>query len=193
MDYFILILLIGLVIGLPFSILLALLYWVPKAVGHRKVGIILASLFACLSLGIAFPILFDDQLFTKSDARGLLAEQNIHLQDDFDIVKNESTSSVGDYYHTFTLRISQEDKHRVIAHITGTTNFKRYGSVVPDWYQLDHLTDRYTGKIITLNCETDHDFVTVLLKPIGKGYAPLHRVITVSKHENELVFEDIDL
>jgi hypothetical protein len=188
-----LILLVGLVIGLPFSLLVALFYWVPTALGHKKTGVILASLFGGLSLGIALPILFDDQLFSKSDARDLLAEQNIRLRDDFAIMKNESTSRVGDYYHTFTLRISKADKHRVITHIKGASTFKRYGSIVPDRFPLNQLTDRYTGKVITQHYETDHEFVTVLFKPVGKGYAPLHRVITMAKRTNELVCEDSDL
>jgi hypothetical protein len=94
--------------------LIYLFYWIPKTIGYPKVGKYL-SIFVGLSFCVVtFMTVFEDQLFSKKDARELLEEQDIHLLDSFDIIENKSNSVINNYYHTFVLRISAKDKARII-------------------------------------------------------------------------------
>lgn len=100
-------------------------------------------------------------------------------------------SAIGDYYHTFTLRISESDKQNAISEIKNADNFQS------DNNSVDHLLylsdNRYFGPKVTQNYETEYAFVREYFKPSGqKGYAPTFRRISIDKQTNELTFEDID-
>lgn len=49
---------------------------------------------------------FEDKLFAKEDAKGLVNEKQISLNDQFNSLKNKSDIATGDYYHIFRLKIS---------------------------------------------------------------------------------------
>lgn len=135
------ILLIGLLIlvfiGIPIGIGL-LLYFVPKRLGYPKTAKYLTIGYGLLVLTMAFFIVFEDQLFTKNNAKDLVEEQGIELLDDFELTHNESMSAIGDYYHTFTLKISERDKQDAILKIKNSDNFKSdNGSIELMLYQLN--------------------------------------------------------
>ncbi|GAB2789362.1 hypothetical protein GCM10027275_37900 [Rhabdobacter roseus] len=165
-------------------------YAIPQKIGYAKQGEVLSKLVGLAFLGLVGAIVFEDQLFSKRDALKLLVEQNISLNDDFELIHNKSMSAPGDYYHTFMLRITPHDKARIIDLITHEKEFKKIGLLTVD---LSEQTDRYTGKKQKQHYETDTDFVTELFEPNGEGYAPTWRIIKISKRENTLVFQDIDL
>ncbi|KZS41061.1 hypothetical protein AWE51_23165 [Aquimarina aggregata] len=162
-------------------------YWIPKKLGKKKLGIILSRI---LSVGVILLILsfvFDDILFFKRDAKKYLSEQKIELNDDFEILNNQS-GGVMDYYHRFELEISQVDKNRLINEIRSAENFQ--DSVI-SYYHLPSYFDRYSGELITANYETDREFKTEFYQPNGKGMAPTYRIISISKIDKKLTFEDI--
>ena len=134
---------------------------------------------------------FEDQLFTKGNAKELVEEQQILLQDKFELKENKSMSAIGDYYHTFTLKISERDKQSAIATIKRSDNFKADNTSID---QTLYLSDnRYFGPKVTQNYETENSYVREYFEPSGrKGYAPTFRRISISKTKNELTFEDID-
>ncbi|MBN7812366.1 hypothetical protein J0A68_15545 [Algoriphagus sp. H41] len=143
-------------------------------------------------LTIGLYIAFEDQLFTKSEAKELVEEQGILLTDDFELSKNESMSAIGDYYHIFALKISERDRQNAIAKIKSADNFKSdNGSIETLMYQ--SAPDRYFGKKIVQNYATENSFVREYFEPSGReGYAPTFRRISISKTDNELIFEDIN-
>ena len=143
-------------------------------------------------LTIGLYIAFEDQLFTKNNAKELVEEQDIKLTDDFELLKNESMSAIGDYYHTFTLKISERDKQNAITKIKSADNYKSdNGSIETLMYQ--SAPDRYFGKKVVQNYATENSFVRECFEPSGReGYAPTFRRISISKTNNELTFEDID-
>ncbi len=181
-----------LIYGLVFAICLGitiLFYWIPQKLGYRKTGIVLSCIAGLTIIIIAVFAIFEDELFSKGNARDLLKEQNITLYDDFELLKNKSMSGIGDYYHTFTIKISNKDKSHIISEIENSNNFKGPNESVPD---ITQMVDSYTGKEITQNFENDKQYIRKLYKPNGKGYAPTYRIITIDKNEDKLVFEDID-
>ena len=193
MDDFLLIgLFILAFVGLPIG-LGCLFYFIPKKLGYPKTAKYLTVAYGLIVLTIGLFIVFKDQLFTKNNAKELVEEQQIILIDKFDLTENKSMSAIGDYYHTFTLKISAKDKENAISKIRNSDNFKtdKNGSIETLMYQA--APDRYFGKKITQNYETGNSFVREYFEPSGReGYAPTFRRISISKTKNELTFEDID-
>jgi hypothetical protein len=177
---------VGLPIGLGW-----LLYFVPKKLGYPKTGKYLTIIFGLLVLTIILWTVFEDQLFTKDNAKELVEEQQIVLADKFELEENKSMSAIGDYYHTFTLKISERDKRNAVLKIKSADNFKTDNSSID---QTLYLSDqRYFGPKVTQNYETENAYVREYFQPSGqKGYAPTFRRISISKTKNELTFEDID-
>ena len=177
-------------VGLPIGLGL-LFYFIPKKLGYPKTAKYLTIIFGLLVLTFVLWTVFEDQLFTKNNAKELVEEQQILLTDKFELEKNESSSAIGDYYHTFTLKISERDKQNVILKIKSDNNFKADNSSID---QTLYLSDkRYFGPKVTQNYETENAYVREYLQPSGQeGYAPTFRRISISKTKNELTFEDID-
>jgi hypothetical protein len=191
MDAFLLIGLYILVfVGLPIG-LVSLFYFVPKKLGYPKTGKYVAIIFGLLVLTLVLWTVFEDQLFTKDNAKELVEEQQILLVDNFELHENKSMSAIGDYYHTFTLKISERDKQNAILKIKSSDNFKTDNSTID---QMLNLSDQsYFGPRVIQNYETENAYVREYFQPSGqKGYAPTFRRISISKTKNELTFEDID-
>jgi len=183
---FILVVFVGIPIGLGL-----LLYFITKKLGYSKTAKYLTIIYGLIVLTIGIYILFEDHFFTKNNAKELIEEQNLILIDDFELVKNESMSAIGDYYHTFTLNISEHDKKDAIKRIKSSNNFKIGYTTIENLLIQEH--DRYFGKKIIQNYETKNSFVREYFQPSGqKGYAPVFRRISISKTNHNLKFEDID-
>jgi hypothetical protein len=191
LDAFLLIgLYILIFVGLPIGLSL-LFYFIPKKLGYPKTGKYLTIIFGLLLVTIVLWTVFEDQLFTNDNAKELVEEQQILLTDRFELMENKSMSAIGDYYHTFTLKISERDKRNAVLKIKSSDNFKTDNSSID---QTLYLSDqRYFGQKVTQNYETENAFVREYFQPSGqKGYAPTFRRISISKIKNELTFEDID-
>ncbi|MBK8506052.1 MAG: hypothetical protein IPL46_29970 [Saprospiraceae bacterium] len=135
-------------------------------------------------------MVFQDQFFTKKDAMKLVAEQGIELSDEFELVHNKSMSAIGDYYHTFTLEISEQDKQGAISKIIDAASFETDRSNIDILRnQMDYIQ---LGRRIDRNYATQTAFIKEYFEPSGRqGYAPTFRRISISRTKNELIFEDI--
>jgi hypothetical protein len=186
MGIFILIYLIAitLAIGLTF-----LFYWIPKKLGYQKLGKIFATIIGVVFVTLTISIVFEDLLFFKKDATKLLEEQDIKLTDQFEIIENKSMSAIGEYYHTFSLRISQKDKSLLIEQIKSSPDFKGLNKKIED---ITRSGNEYRGRKIIQNYEDSLQFVREYYKPNEENYAPTYRKIEIGKIENKLIFEDID-
>jgi hypothetical protein len=190
MDVFILIAILILVfVGVPLGVIY-LGYLLPKKLGYPRIGKYLSIVIGLFVVSIVLITVFQDQLFTKNNAKTLVEGQGILLSDSFEIEHNKSMSAIGDYYHTFTLAISAQDKARAIDRIKSSANFKSPAIAVVDL--LSEAKDRYNGPTVTQNYETEKSYVREYFKPNGEGYAPTFRRISIDKKEDKLVFEDID-
>jgi hypothetical protein len=192
LDEFILIGLFILVfVGLPIG-LGCLFYYVPEKLGYPKTAKYLTMVYGLIVLQIGLFIAFEDGLFTKNNAKELVEEQGIKLKNEFEVLKNESMSAISDYYHTFTLKISERDKREAITNIKNSDDFKA-NNTSTETVMYQTAPERYFGKKVTQNYETENSFVREYFEPSGReGYAPTFRRISISKIDNELTFEDID-
>ncbi len=98
--------------GIP-GLFIYLMYWILKKSGRKKLGTIVSIVLILPFLVLTLYLLFDDLLFSKSDARQLLSEHHITLNDDFKIISNQS-GGLRDYTHQFELSISEKDKQSFI-------------------------------------------------------------------------------
>lgn len=177
-------------VGLPIGIA-CLLYFIPKKLGYPKTGRYLTMIFGLLVLTIVLWTVFEDQLFTKENAKELVEEQKILLQDNFEFKENKSMSAIGDHYHTFTLKLSERDGQNAIMKIKSADNFKADNHSIEQ--MLYFSKKRYFGPKVTQNYETEHAYVSEYFQPSGQvGYAPTFTRISISKIRNELTFEDIN-
>jgi len=191
MDEIILIILLILAFLIPIAFcvwLIYILYVIPLKSGNKKLGIFLSSLATIAFLYLGYSIFFDDSI-SKKDVTHYIHEQGLEITNDFEILKNESMFSLGDYYHTFTIEISETDKDNLISKIQKADNFRQ--SIHPSL--MDYEDKNYdVGKKIIDNIETESHFIRVLFIENIEGYAPTFRVIKISKTTNQLQFEDID-
>ena len=162
-------------------------FWIPKKLGNRELGIIISRILTLVVVLLILSFVFDDYLFFKSDVKKYLSEHKIELNDDFKILHNES-GGVIDYYHRFEIQISDLDKEKLIEQIKSADNFT---DTISDYFYLPQEKERYIGKLSTANYEKPSEFKIEYFKPNGKGMAPTYRIISVSKLDNKLVFEDI--
>lgn len=190
MDVYFLIGLLTLVfIGIPVGFGL-LLYFIPEKLGYPKVAKYLTIAFCLFDLLIGLFFAFVDRFFTNEDANKLIKEQGFKLKDEFTIQKNESHIGIGEYYHTFTLKLSTRDKLKAILKIKSSTDFYTSKEVFEN---SSETLNHYFGPKVMWNYENENSFVRAYFQPSGKkGYAPTYRRISISKTKNELKFEDID-
>lgn len=90
-------------------IFLGIMYFIGKKLGDEKIVRIFIMVLLFIHFLFIGIIIFEDELFFKSDARDILAGQNIVLKDDFEIKDNDISGGIGEYYQTFVLEISAED------------------------------------------------------------------------------------
>ena len=84
MDAFLLIILF-IIIFIVFPVgIIYLIYAIPKNLGYPKVGKFIAVTFAISVTIVIIMSVFEDQFFTKNDAKELLSEQEITLNDEIE-------------------------------------------------------------------------------------------------------------
>ena len=99
-----------------------IIYWAFRLSVKKKLATVSALTLSGAFLLIAMQPWISDWTFSKNDARELLLNHGLHLKDDFTILKNES-GGFRDFYHSFTLKISDADYDRITKCIKTSKNF----------------------------------------------------------------------
>lgn len=148
-----------------------LLYFITRRLGYPKLAKwLLAGYFGAILLYIS-TIFLIDEVFTKNDARKLLAVVDIQLKEEFQVMENRS-EWIGGYYHTFTLTISENDKNSILQSLRDSEE-KAQNSI---------------SKTVS-NDETDTSFTT-MLKLNNKEQKEISYQIIISKIRNTLKYEE---
>lgn len=167
------------------GLIIFVVYWTLKKAGHKVAGTIVSSVLVLAFILGAIFFVFEDSFFFKSDATELLSKHNIVLQDDFEILSNTS-GGFNDYSHSLKLSISDRDKRSFINQRAWTS----YNGGT-DLYLPELVEDRYEGDTLKVNYTLDDRYIYTVYQPNGKGITPTFVTITVSKHDNILVYEEI--
>lgn len=164
-----------------------LAYYLPKSIGYPKVGKFLSVILILIFSFFLLKEMFRDELFTKDEALELLGRTDVKLNDSFSIVENKSKSDMGDYYHIFSVSISENDKKRIIHEITSSKNFNL--SSLENY--IENREDYFNGPKRIKNYENENEYVRELFEPKGNNHAPIRYFVKVNKSSNVLIFEDI--
>ena len=183
MDSLFFLLIISLFFLAP-AIFIYFTYWVLKKSGRRKLGTAVSIILTVPFLLLTVYLLFDDLLFSKSDARKLLREHHITLNDDFKIISNHS-GGLRDYTHQFELSISEKDKQSFINQRTWREKMDERIEVHTS------AVDRYDGDTLRANYHDNDSYTYSMYSPNGKGIVPTFITIRVSKSKNTLTYEEI--
>lgn len=181
---FVILIFLSILVGMVY-----LVYWIPKKMGHPKWGVVISRSIALLIILGGLCIVFNDKFYSKSDAKTELKSLHIELHNDFEILLNES-GGFRDYYHRFKLKISEEDRLRLINEIKSN---KKYTNEIKEGYELYEMAfeNRYSGDTLRINYQTKNMYKTELYYPNGLGYKPTYKIVSLSKVKNELTFEYI--
>lgn len=110
------------IIGLIILILSPLSYFLLKKAGKKIIGIVVSILLASI---VILPIILfglEGKFYNKTDAREDLKLANIELYDDFEIISND-VNGIPERYQYTTLRLSKDDRNRIINEIKNGENF----------------------------------------------------------------------
>ena len=161
-------------------------YWLFRSYGKKKFGIIVSSILTIGFILIVMEPWITDWTFNKKDARKMLSWQNIKLNDDFKILKNES-GGFTDYVHTFTLKISESDFKEISNEIRKSHSFK---GIIFDLQKKLPTADY--NSYDTINYETEKYLEREYYTKEKKEDGTYHFIIQLSKNKNELYYFGIN-
>lgn len=190
MDGIIFLFLIFVIPALIVGLIIFLSFWIPMKLGYPKAGKIIGILVSCFFVYVVIAMIYEDELFSKNDALELLEEQKFYLNDDFKLDENSTSWAIGDYYHSFTLSISENDKNRIIEEIKSAPNYRDSSFHVKELLYVQD--ERKINVKYFQNYETSTSYVREYYKENGGNYAPTFRQIYVDKEDNKLKFSEID-
>lgn len=171
--------------GLILLILSPVAYFGLKKTGHKKAGIVIASFLVLIVLVPAFLMIFESELYWKSDAINDLDEIGISLMDDFEILENEIVGSI-DYYQTTKLLISSRDRASIIKKIKTSNNYKSI-----DYNKtLSGEMNRQVSKKVIWNYKLNDSFVRESYEKKDK-YVPIEITMTLRRESNTLELSKI--
>ena len=100
-----------------------LIYWVFRLWGRKKAGTVITTIIIFFLLFIVLEPWISDWTFSKKNAKNILSQHGFYLKDDFKIIKNES-GGLRDYYHIFTIEISDSDYQSIADKIRSAKSYK---------------------------------------------------------------------
>jgi hypothetical protein len=175
---------IALVVGLIYFS-----YWLPKKLGQKKLGIVLSGSLIFIIVCFILSIVFENELFFKSDAKKRLQENNIILVDQFSFssINIDELSGITQ----FDLNISQKDKRNIIDKIIHAAN---YQDSVSDMYDPIEKWPRYSknNAVYTANYKDGWNYIYEVYQTNKIGYAPVQYIISVSIVNNTLSYVRLD-
>ena len=162
-----------------------LTYWTFRIFKRPKIGKYVSSFLTLGFILLCMSPWISDWVFSKNDARKLLAEHNIELKDDFKILKNESGGFI-DYAHTLKIQISDSDKSRIAKEIRESKKFLEIVDFKNNFPSADYETFE------KLNFETENylNREYYVKEPMEDGTIHFH--FQLSKTENELQYIGTD-
>ncbi len=162
-----------------------LTYWAFRLFGHPKIGTFSVIVLTTSILLIAFQPWISDWTFNEKDAQKMLSWHNIILQDDFEVIENES-GGFRDYAHSFTLKISESDFQKIADEIRSSNNFM---GLITDLTQLP-MADYKSAD--TINYETENQLKREFYIKQKMEDGTYHFIFSLRKDQKELNYFGIN-
>lgn len=165
--------------------ILFITYWLFKLFKKPRIG---QAVVTVLTLAVILLIMspwIADWTYSKKDVKEVLLFHKIVLQDDFEIVRNES-GGVTDYYETFTIRLSNEDFNRIAEDIKKSPNYQGYFS---DYLKVPRLEYNSNESI---EFETDNFFDKEYFSNSKMENGTFHFYFQLDKQNKELSYTGSD-
>lgn len=161
---------------------------------HKKSKIFLWSLLSALLLLILLLIPFTINIFenlfpTKSNVIFLLKEENIKLLDEFEIVRYRKRFTV--FQESFSIKISTNDKKRIINKLITTDNYKENVDTMYDIRQ-EVPRFKYIDKKYASSYKRDEVYGFQTFKTRSNGNAPNWVVIDIPETGNILYYDKFE-
>jgi hypothetical protein len=161
-------------------------YWVFRLFGRKNLATITAIILTTGFLLIIMQPWITDWTFNKGDAREILSWHHIYLQEDFEIIENES-GGFTDYAHSFTLKISESDYQRIARNIRDTKSFS--GLITDLTKQLPMADFKSTD---TVSYETQSYLEKEYYTQSKMEDGTYHFIFQLSKEDRELMYLGIN-
>ena len=114
--------LIGGIIGVLLLIIAAISYFVLRKYNYPKIAVTVTSILVLIVLTPTVLFLFEEELYSKSDVKKDLKNIDMKLYESFEI-KNVRITGTSDYYQIVVLKISKNDRDRLINEIKNSSNY----------------------------------------------------------------------
>jgi hypothetical protein len=154
-------------------------YWAFRLRDKPKWGTISVVILTTTFLLIVMQPWISDWTFSKKDARELLLYHGLELKDEIKILENES-GGLRDFYHSFTLKISDADYERIVKRIKASKNYVGLFTDLTQTPTADYKT------YDTLDYETDYHFNREYFSKQQMDDGTYHFRFQLSKTDKEL-------
>jgi len=165
---------------ISFSIIF-ITYWTLKYFKLKKAGIILTSILTTVFITLCLSPWISDWTFNQTDAKKVLTQHGIELNENFDLISNES-GGFTDYYHIFKIKLSKSDYENVKNIIT--QDKKYIGDLEYNWWE----NRPELRELDTLNYENQYNYVRDYSEEGKMEDGTFHFVIELSKSERTLKY-----
>lgn len=162
--------------------ILFIVYWTFRLYGRKKTGSILTIVVAGIFTLIVLQPWISDWTFNKRSAQNILSYHGFMLTDDFEILKNES-GGFRDYYHSFTIEISDFDYQTIAKKIRSSEN---YQGIITDLTK--QLPMAGYKAYDTVNYETNYHVEREYYSKQKMDDGTFHFHFQLSKKKNELSY-----
>ena len=177
-------------IGIFLGLIPYCFYYLPFWLGLKRKGKWLVICYFSLLICVLFATLFEDELFSKRDAKTALAGVGLFLKDDFKILSNHTSSDLqGKYYHDFELNISSQDQMNLARQIRTSQYFISDSAKLIEFIPWIGLRDSINE--VTQDCErvNDHLIFREHYKSNGK-HRPAIQSVQIDLVQKKLRFEE---
>ena len=154
-------------------------YWTLRYFKLKKAGMITASILTIGFITLCLSPWISDWTFSESDAKKILSEHGIKLENEFELLSNES-GGFTDYYHIFEIELSEPDYEKVKSIITKDKNY--IGKLENNWW--DKRPE--LRNLDTMNYENQYKYIRDYSKHGKMEDGTFHFVFELSKTRKTL-------
>lgn len=175
-----------LLFGFFFLLFVVIIYYILSQSRYQRTAITILSIFIILILYLFNLNTIDEIFYFKSDAKNDLMLVNLYLKDDFQIIEN-NVEGFPERYQKTILKISEEDKKRIISEIKNA----KYFQVCEDERSLYYKMSGKSSKRIVTNYIVNGIYIKETYEQ-NSGYVALSEFVALNENSNNIELNRIE-